>query len=315
MSKRSSVLAASIREQILNALKSGLWQHGAKLPSTRVMSARLGVNTRLVTRAYEELANEGLVELRPRSGAYIATDRPLTRGLPAGITERWIVKVLAETVRLEAPASKVAEWLRRATDTVRLRAFVIAPTTDQVEGLKRELRVFYGLEAFGATIDELSIDVMPVELVQADLIISIESTWKKAAELARAVGAAEICVSVRGDIVGPVWESFMRAPTYVVVSDVRFGAVLASYLSGKQGASAVNVLVAGRDDTGMIPSDAVVYVTEGARIVLGEQPLNGMILPQVQVISTKSSSVILQFIVAANMGAVRAREGLLAGPE
>ncbi len=279
------------------------------------MSARLGVNPRLVTRAYEELATEGLLELRPRSGAYIATGRQLTRGLPAGITDSWIVRVLAETVRREASASKVAEWIRLATDTVRLRAFVIAPTTDQVEGLKRELRLFYGLEAFGATIDDLGVDFMPVELVQADLIISIDSTRKKAAEVARAVGAAEICVTVRSDIVGPVWESFMRAPTYVVVSDARFGGVLAGYLSGKQGASGVHVLVAGHDDTGVIPSDAVVYVTEGARIVLGEQPLNGMILPQVQVISSKSSSVILQFIVAANMGAVRARERLLAGSE
>jgi DNA-binding transcriptional regulator YhcF (GntR family) len=222
MSNRAVVLAESIRQQILSALDSGIWHQGDRLPSTREMGSQLDVDPRLVTQAYRRLAAEGLIELRPRSGVYISDSTPPLPGAASGLSESWIVQVLTETVRRETPVPGLAEWIRRATETVRLRAFVVAHITDQVAGLERELRVFYGLETEGATTAALSQGELPVALRQADLVVTLESARAIAAEYARQCGARLVCVTVRPDIMGPALEGLMKSPTYVVVSDERF---------------------------------------------------------------------------------------------
>jgi hypothetical protein len=70
------------------------------------------------------------------------------------------------------------------------------------------------------------------------------------------------------------------------------------------------VLCAGRDDLTEIPDDAVVYMTQSARETLGDTPVKGSILPQVQVLSRESSAVLLRFVVGANLAAVRAKDAL-----
>ncbi|MEO5510106.1 MAG: GntR family transcriptional regulator [Longimicrobiales bacterium] len=308
MSRMSRELADSIRQQILNALDSGLWHRGIRLPSTREMADQLGVDPRLVAKAYRQLGEEGLVELRPRSGAYIAEESTPIRGAPSGVSEGWIVRVLEEAVRHATPVDGIAEWIRRATQTVRLRACVIAPTADQTAGLARELRLYYGMEASEVAVEEALAGEIPLGLRQADVLMTVESCRSIAEQNALVLGVPCICITVRQDIVGPAWDRFTQSPTFVIVSDERFGRMLVEYLSVGSGAERVQVLVAGRDDPGKIPESAIVYATQSARNTLGDAHINGSVLPQVQVISKESSTAILRFLVSANLSAIRARE-------
>ena len=61
-------IAASVRRAIV----SGALERGAKLPASRDLARELDVNMHTVQRAYSELRDEGLLELRPGRGAIVA---------------------------------------------------------------------------------------------------------------------------------------------------------------------------------------------------------------------------------------------------
>ena len=88
-------LQAQIRHRLVEAIHIGVFKPGARLPSSRRLAEQLGVARNTVVLACQQLAAEGLLTGRPRSGLYVAqrvawpalvaTD-PSER---AGITGRW----------------------------------------------------------------------------------------------------------------------------------------------------------------------------------------------------------------------------------
>lgn len=84
-------LAASVRQQVL----AGAAQPGDRLPAARELAVSLEVNVHTVLHAYQELRDEGLVELRRGRGA-VLTDRA---SAVAGLAEH-VTALVAEARRL-----------------------------------------------------------------------------------------------------------------------------------------------------------------------------------------------------------------------
>lgn len=64
-------LYQKIYEELRDAILSGQWPGGARLPSRRTMAANLGVSLNTVSSAYQQLVDEGYLEARERSGFYV----------------------------------------------------------------------------------------------------------------------------------------------------------------------------------------------------------------------------------------------------
>ncbi len=77
-SKKS--LQLQIREQIVSAIISELIRPGQALPSSRYLSAELGISRNTATIAYEQLETEGYLTAVPRKGYYV-TDVILCGGI------------------------------------------------------------------------------------------------------------------------------------------------------------------------------------------------------------------------------------------
>ena len=75
-------LASSVRQQVL----SGAAEPGDRLPSARELAASLDVNVHTVLHAYQQLRDEGLVELRRRRGAVLTERAGTVAELAAHIT-------------------------------------------------------------------------------------------------------------------------------------------------------------------------------------------------------------------------------------
>src|SRR5687767_1359430 len=146
------LIVETLRGRVLRFVQSGTLSPGDRLPSARTLAREFGVDFRMILTAYRTLSSEGLVDLRPRGGVYIAQKYAGIRGMPPqpGL---WIADVLAQGLAREIRGPQLHELFRRSTETLRLRAVVIAATEDQAFGLRRELIEDFGLEAEGIVVD------------------------------------------------------------------------------------------------------------------------------------------------------------------
>lgn len=99
-------VAASVR----GAIAGGSVGPGERLPPARELAASLGINLHTVLRGYQQLRDEGLVELRRGRGAVVTE---AAAGGTAELTQA--VRALAGTARrLGLSGDEVLELVRRA---------------------------------------------------------------------------------------------------------------------------------------------------------------------------------------------------------
>jgi GntR family transcriptional regulator len=293
----------SIRRRVLRGIQAGALDAGDRLPSARELGPEFEVDYRVVIAAYRELAEEGLVELRPRGGVYVAVRPAGDSGIPP-LPARWLADLLTQGLTREIPGPELHEWLRRSTETLRLRALVVATTDDQRFGLCRELRDDFGLEAEGITAEALrAADSTPLALRRADLIVTTAAHGEWVEALGASLQKVVTVIDVRADLVIGEWALLLRRPVYAVVSSPEFEVMLRRFFAEVAGAANLRVLVLGRDDLGSIPADAPTYVTQAARRALGDTVVRGRILPASRTISAESAREIFDFIVRANVEA------------
>jgi DNA-binding transcriptional regulator YhcF (GntR family) len=299
-------IVETLRGRVLRGLQAGTLGPGDRLPSARELVSEFEVDHRLILAAYRELADEGLIEIRERGGVYVSPGSATLVGLPA-LPVRWFVETLTDAFTHEIPGPELHEWLRRATETLRLRAVVISSTEDQVVGLARELNDDFGLIADGIQGSELADPLsMPTTLRRADLIVTTAAHTDLAARLGSSLKKPVIAIDVRPDLTVGEWSLLLRHPVWAIVATAEFGNLLLRFFENVKGVDNLRILVHGRDDLSIIPDGAPTYVTQRVRQALGDTPMRGRILPAARTISTASAKAIFEFIVSANLGALRA---------
>lgn len=144
--RRRTEIAEVMRRRVLGGVSAGTLRRNDRLPSARELALEFDVDPRLVLSAYRVLSREGLVDIRRRSGIYVAGMAPIPGG-PVVVADGWVVDTLFAGIERGVPAPRMGDWLRRCVTTRRLRAGVVALSADQLEGLCGELRELYGVDA------------------------------------------------------------------------------------------------------------------------------------------------------------------------
>ena len=67
-------LQAQIRQKLVEAISSGIFEQGRRLPSSRKLAEQLGVARNTVVLVYEQLIEEAYLISRERSGIYVNSD-------------------------------------------------------------------------------------------------------------------------------------------------------------------------------------------------------------------------------------------------
>jgi DNA-binding transcriptional regulator YhcF (GntR family) len=308
MAEPRAEITGAIRQRVVSGLHLGTLAHGDRLPSTRELSDQLGVTPRTVMAAYRELEREGLVELRPRSGIYVAAT-PTSGGGMLTQLAGWVVDVLVQGLTRNVPPIEFPERVRRCLETLRLRAICVAGNRDQIHSLCTELRSDYGLETDGVELTQLSApdDVTQLALRRADVLVTIALHAAEVQRRARALAKPWIVVSLRPDLMSEVTRLLARAPVYFVATDPRFGDALRRIFEPTGFAANVRLVVLGRDDPGEIPDSAPTYIMRSARERLGDTALAGRVIAAPRVFSTDTARELLTFIIGANIAAMAAR--------
>jgi DNA-binding transcriptional regulator YhcF (GntR family) len=296
-------LADLLRGRILRGLHGAALRRGDRLPSAREVGVEFALDHRLVLDAYRLLAQEGLVELRPRGGIYVAgSGGPGQAELPSDV---WLSEIFAQGLAREIPLTELHEWLHRAVSTRRLRAVAVQGSRDQVDAMRRELADEYGFEAKGVEVDALvEAGASHPDLRYADVLVTTEGMAARVRPVAESIDTPLIVVDLRPDLIPGEWRLLLFRPLYVLVGDERFIGVLMDFFANTPGIENLRPLVVGRDDLSVIPDDATVYVTANARQHLKDVQIRGRVLPTVRLFSRDSSLTLIQFIVAANLAAL-----------
>jgi len=303
--EHATPIVESLRGRILRGLQVGTLRTGDRLPSARELVGEFHADHRIILTAYRQLAAEGLVQVRERGGIYIAATNDAI-GFPLGTGEVF-VDILTTGFGHEIAGPALHDWLRRVTETLRLRALVVATTRDQMAGLSRELRDDFGLAADGIIGSELAVErPLPSIARRADVVIATRAQASLGERVANELARPLLFVDVRPDLVAGEWALLLRRPAWAIVGSAEVGDMLRQFFSDVPGAENLQVLVFGRDDLGVIPEGAPTYATPAVREQLDEARLRGRLVPPARTIATESARTIFRFIVRANIEAMRA---------
>ena len=298
-------IADALRQRIAGGLQRGGLRPGDRLPTTRALAVDLDADPRVVTAAYRTLADEGLVEIRPRAGVFVAA-LPGNSALPGTPPTAWMADVVAQGIARGVAVPTLAAWFTRATTGRPTSAAVVAATLDQAMGLARELRDDFGLSAHGVLVETIRPgERLPRAVERANLLVATELTAPVARRLAERLGKRHVVIDARPDLLSPEWRLLLTRVAYVVIADPRFGALVHALVDGVEGATNVRVLVAGRDSLSSIPPEAPTYVTEAARDRLGRTSLPGRLLPPARTLDAASTLLITRALVERNLAAAR----------
>ena len=94
--------------QLRQAVLEGRLRPGARLPATRFLARELGISRNTVLSAYDQLASEGFLELRHRSGVFVAEDLPIAAPLPC----RRAPRRTRARWRRSRPTRRATSWRR-----------------------------------------------------------------------------------------------------------------------------------------------------------------------------------------------------------
>ncbi len=147
-----------IRGQLVAALHAGQLRPGDRVPSVRRLAELTGLNRKTVHRAYRRLVVEGLVEMRPGSGTYLAEARVAAPSRPpSGHLVVAINRVRAEAASLGVDPHHFSRFLQLCLDDG-LRDVPVAVAEcnrEQIGVFGLELRALLAIRPRPALLDDL----------------------------------------------------------------------------------------------------------------------------------------------------------------
>lgn len=306
--RRRDAVAESLRDRIVSGLHVGRLTGGDRLPPTRELAAEFGVNERVVLAALRILADEGFVNLRPRSGAYLVPPHP-TSGSTLPDLGNWVVTMLIQARSRGLPPREVSEYIRRCLETRRLRAACIECNHDQLHLLCSELRE-HGYVTEPAEVRELAAEEPLLALRRADVLVTTLFHVNVVKRAAARLDKPWIAVALRREIMREVARRLGDGPVYYLATDPRFERKLRRMLAPMAPLANLKVMLVGRDDLDTIPADVPMFVMASAREHLAAQwadsaKLRLMISPR-RSLSDEAARDLLGFAVRANMAAFAA---------
>ncbi|CAN5886803.1 hypothetical protein BH23GEM7_BH23GEM7_42280 [soil metagenome] len=310
----SSGITERLRDRVIGELHLGRIHAGDRLPGVRELAAEYDVGVRAVVRAYRALEKEGLVEIRSRSGVYVAPQERLSEEVLEE-TASWLADTLVEAVKRRIPVPGLPEFVRRCTATLRPRCVLLESTEDHLTILSTELR------------DEYGFDVHPVDLAALGEGRSRESADGEG--LANSVGGAHLLVTttyhaasarvIADSLQKPLvvvtahpntastLERRLRSGTLTVVCvDAAFGERMRAVYGGRFPGRVRVVLAGDGESLRALDPEEPVLLTLAARQRLGATLLRSL-LPHSPSISPESGRELTQLLVRLNVAAERSR--------
>jgi len=218
-----------LRYLIVGLLHVGKLKRGDPLPSIRAVAKEIGVDHRKVANAYRVLQEEGLVEIRPGSGVYLAhdADAPSVRTEQEG----WLSGVLLEGWTRRVGRRELAALVDRCGRST-VRCACVESNEDHLVAAAAELEGDFSLQVEPVLVSpSAAAAAIPARaLAAADLVVT--SAFHATAVRAAAARAKKPCIVLRMNphFAAEVARRLAGREVTAVVADPRYTARGLAYL-------------------------------------------------------------------------------------
>jgi DNA-binding transcriptional regulator YhcF (GntR family) len=277
-----TLIANEMRHKIINGIHLGRLTHGDRLDSIRATATELDVDHRTVARAYQRLQDEGLVEIRGRSGIFLVEPKLIGTRVLAG-TAQWLAQVLAEAWSRQVELPHFAELVTRCVGAG-VRCACVDSTSDHAVAFCAELEEDFGLDTFSITLKLNEAQNVENEaelrgaLERCEFVATTAFAHRQVEKIAQALGKPVVVITVHSGMREFVEAAFQKGPVVVVVADPRYAKRLVRHF-GKlpTGEDYVRVFLADTVTKEQLATERPVFMTRAARRKLGT--LDEQLLP------------------------------------
>lgn len=300
-------LRRQIRDRIVSGIHAGRYDVGDRLPTYRELGEELGANLRVVQAIYHELAEEGLVEVRGRSGVFVAQQERIG-GQVLAETARWMVDVLTGARQRQITLQEFPDLVRRCIGYRPLKCACVESTEDQRQALCHELAHDYGLRTQPVSLPSAGApppETLRAALAEVDLVVTTVYHAADIRAVAEGLGKPFAVVRLRREVVDELRRSAVDRGLTVVYVDPGFVDRVRMLFAAPievRGISAHDRAAIAR----LAPSEPVLIST-AARRALDGIPLPPPLSPGAM-ISTESVHELIEIIIRLNLETMRAEQ-------
>jgi hypothetical protein len=257
-----------LRRRIQFGLHLGQMHPGDRLPSLRAAASEFGVDQRSVLAAYRELEAEGIVEMRPRSGIYVAGDANATP--PVDPSARWMSDMFLEGFAHGVPPVSLGSTLAEAVRTTTLVAACLECNADQMLWLSSQLRGEFGIDAHLIDDSVPDTEATRARLAESHLIVTTAFHAAAARKLSERSGLP-VVIATAGPDGSQIRAELSRGPVYFVGTDQRYAQKLLAASASSRWMANLRPVVVDRQTLANVPDDGPVLVTRAAAELLGDR--------------------------------------------
>lgn len=310
----ASNLTDQLRDRIVSGLHLGRLHTGDRLPSIRELSEEMGINPRTMAKAYRTLEAEGLVEIRGRSGVYVAEqDRLDGKLLPE--TVQWMAGVLTEARKRRIRIPEYHEFVRQCTVAVKVRCACVESNEDAMRAYCTELDEEWGFEVDTVLLDPDAQkegklpdrgrvkDSLVERLRDADLITTSSFLASVVREAAEALDKPMVMLTTHPERRGAIQRRLDQGQLTAVVVDPEFGERLRMVYGETTGeGDRIRVVLADdADAVAALDPDEPVLLTRAAHEQLGDVDLF-TIFPHSPTLSPECERELAEILIRINRG-------------
>lgn len=305
-------LVERLRDRVVGALHVGRIRAGDRLPGVREVARETGANPRTVAKAYRELERQGLVEVRGRSGVYVARQDHWGGTLLAE-TGRWLGGILLEAWKRHIPVPDLPDIILRCTSRIRLRAACVDGIEDHRRALCAELAQAFGIACSPLRAEDLpeehtATPAYPAILQQADMVVTTPFHAPAALRVAEVLEKPMVVITLHPDLVSAIEQHLEEGGLTVICVDPEFGEQVRT-LYGGDSPDRIRIITA--DDERSLASldpEGPVLLTRAARERLGEA-VPTSIAPLAPFISPESARQIAELMIRLHLAAEHTSRG------